>query len=387
MKESGIRSVLMLIQTFFPAIGGAEKQALELSRSLVSRGLKVTVLTRLLRGTPSEEILEGVRVVRLSARGRGAVNSAWFMVKSFFYLLAHSAEYDLVHVHLASSHAVAALLAGGLTGKDTLVKLADGKAQNEITLSRKNIPGRLKLWFFRLARPRLMVLNGEVYDWLKNSPDFGGLPLIQFRNGVDTLKYTPLLYHEKINAKTALGFDHTPIALFVGRLDPKKRIREFVELWAEIFSEELVRPKLRLVIVGGGPEEAAIKAAVSALGMQDSVTLAGKRTDLLPYYRAADIFILPSIAEGLSNSMLEAMSCGLAVLASRVGGAREAVLEGENGQLFDPLNKAEIKKCLRRHIADPNLAVRMGERSREIAVKKYSMAKVAEELMEIYSRQ
>jgi glycosyltransferase involved in cell wall biosynthesis len=328
--------------------------------------------------------MDGVNVVRLSARGTGGLNSAWFMVKSFFYLLAHAADYDIVHAHLASSHAVSAILAGRITGKKTLVKLADGKAQNEITLSRRGELGRMKLWFFRLTRPRLLVLNGEVFDWLRRSADFGGLPLVQFRNGVDTLKYAPPLYREKVNAKAALGFDNDQLLLFVGRLDPKKRVREFVELWAELFSEEPSRPKLRLLIVGGGSEEGPVRKAVAALGLSDSVTLAGRQQDLNPYYRAADIFVLPSVAEGLSNSMLEAMAGGLAIMASRVGGAREAVKEGENGLLFDPFNKAEIKNCLRRYIADRSLAVKMGERSREIAVKRYSMSRVADELLEIY---
>jgi glycosyltransferase involved in cell wall biosynthesis len=201
---------------------------------------------------------------------------------------------------------------------------------------------------------------------------------------VDTLKYAPPLYQEKINAKAGLGFDNTPIFLFVGRLDPKKRIKEFVELWAEIFSEETTKPKIRFVIVGAGPEEGPIREAITSLGLKESVTLAGLQHDLLPYYRAADVFILPSITEGLSNSMLEAMSCGLAIMAGRVGGAREAVIEGENGSLFDPFNRAEIKELLRGHIADRSLAVRMGERSRETAVKTYSMAKVTDELLGIY---
>ncbi len=382
--EAKINSVLMLIQTFLPAIGGAEKQALELSRSLVSRGIRVTVATRRIENTAAEENMDGVRVVRLAAAGSGALNSAAFMIKSFFYLLKNSAEYDIVHVHLASSHAIAALLAGKFTGKKTLVKLADGRAQNEITLSRKNFLGRMKLAFFRFSGPRLMVLNGEVLDWLKSQPEYGGLRLIQFRNGVDTLKYAPPLYQEKMKAKDALGLGNSLIVLFVGRLDPKKRIREFVEIWAEIFSEERIKPKMHFIIVGAGPEDAPVREAVASLGLKESVTIAGMQSDLLPYYRAADIFILPSIAEGLSNSMLEAMSCGLAIMASRVGGAREAVAEGVNGCLFDPLNRYEIKDCLRKYISDRGLAVRMGERSRETAVKRYSMSKVADELLEIY---
>ena len=83
--------------------------------------------------------------------------------------------------------------------------------------------------------------------------------------------------------------------------------------------------------------------------------------------------------------MLEAMACGLAVTASRVGGARDAVTPGVNGCLFDPLNRAELKTCLRGFIADRSLALKMGEQARKTAVEKYSMARVADELMGIYS--
>ena len=380
-----IGSVLMLSQTFHPAIGGAEKQALEISRALTGRGVKVTVLTRQPGGLPAEELLGEVRVKRLSVFGPRAVDSTVFMIKSFFWMLAHSGEYDAVHVHLASSPAVAAVLAGRLTGRKILIKLGGGRGVDEITLSQKSLLGRLKLAFFRAAKPELLVMNGEVLNWLKASKEFSGLRLRLFRNGVDTGRYTPPLYNEKINAKTAVGLDNAITFLFVGRLSPEKRMKEFLEAWAEIFSEGSPAPRIRLVIVGGGPEEAGLKRAVADLGLAGSVTLTGPKDDLLPYYRAADVFVLPSISEGLSNSMLEAMACGVAVMASRVGGARDAITQGVSGCLFDPLNRVELKECLRGFVADRSLALKMGEQARKTAVENYSMARVADELMEIYS--
>jgi glycosyltransferase involved in cell wall biosynthesis len=248
----------------------------------------------------------------------------------------------------------------------------------------KTLLGRLKLAFFRAAGPDLLVMNSDVFGWLKGLPEFSGLRLRLFRNGVDTGRYTPPLYNEKINAKTALGLDNSQLFLFVGRLSPEKRVKEFLEAWAELFSEGGEPPKARLLVVGDGPERRALERAVADLGLVRSVTLAGRKDDLLPYYRAADVFILPSISEGLSNSMLEAMACGVAVLASRVGGARDAVEPGASGTLFDPLNRAELKDCLRRHMADRSLAVKLGEGARQTAVRNYSLARVTDELLEIY---
>jgi glycosyltransferase involved in cell wall biosynthesis len=343
----------------------------------------VTALTRRGPGLPDEETIDGVRILRAAAPGRGPLNSTVFLLKSFFWMLAHKGEYEAVHVHLASSPAVAAVLAGRLTGRRVVVKLGGGRGVDEISLSEKTFFGRLKLAFFRLARPELLVMNAEVYQWLKGEPRYAGLRLRQFRNGVDTGRYTPLLYHEKINAKTAVGLDNSTIFLFVGRLSPEKRVKEFVETWAEIMAEEN-SPRIRLVIVGGGPEEAALKKAVADLGVAASVALTGPKDSLLPYYRAADVFVLPSISEGLSNSMLEAMASGVAVMASRVGGAKEAVQPGVSGCLFDPLGRAELKACIRGFIADRGLPLRMGEQARKTAVEKYSMARVADDLMAIY---
>lgn len=378
-----INSVLMLIANFYPAVGGAEKQCFEISLSLISRNIKVTVLTRKLKNTPKEQTLNGIFVRRLSAFGTGFVNAVSFMILSFLYLWKHSKEYDIIHVHLASSPALVAMAIGKLFGKKVLIKLAGGRGVDEITLSQKTLSGRIKLKLFLFLKPKLLVMNKDVLDWLKTT-EFASLELQQFKNGVDTGKYSMLMYNEKINAKQKLGFENVLTFLFVGRLSPEKRIREFIEIWAELMQEEGIPKKVHLVIVGKGPQEQDMRQAVEVLNLSGTITMTGEKMDLLPYYHAADVFILPSVSEGLSNSMLEAMSCGLAVIASRVGGAREAIVEGKNGFLFDPMNRQEIKSCIKKFLSDYGLALRMGEKSREIVVNNYSMAKVTDELIKIY---
>jgi len=369
-----VTSLVMLSRAFHPALGGAEKQALELARALAGRGVKVTVLTGRPAGLPAEELLDGVAIKRLSGTGEAA-----FRLKSFFWLLSHRAEYQAVYSPLSS--AAAAALAARLTGRKTLVKTG---AAGEASLLPGSLAGRVTLALLRSAGAGLLAMNGEEAAGLKADPAFAGLPAHPFRNGVDTGRYTPPLYNEKINAKAAIGLDNAPVFLCVGRLSSVTRVREFVEAWAEIFSEEAVPPRMRLLVVGGGSEEAALRRAVAGMGLAGSVTLAGPKDDLLPYYRAADVFILPSVSGGLSNSMLEAMACGVAVMASRAGSAGEAVEQGVSGCLFDPRSRQEIKDCLRGFMADRSLAVKLGEGARKTAVEKYSMARVADELLGIY---
>lgn len=376
----------MLISNFYPAVGGAEKQALEISVSLKLRGINVTALTRRINGAVSEENLKGIFVKRLPVIGSGIVDSVFFMLEAFFYLLFHARDYGIIHVHLASSPAVAALIAGKILGKKVIIKLGGGRGVDEITLSMKTLSGRMKLAFFRIMKPDMLIMNDETFEWLKNTGEFSGLRLTRFRNGVDTGRYSPVSYSEKISAKHKLRLENKTVFLFVGRLSPEKRIVEFVEAWGEILAEELVKPGIHLALVGKGPEEKKIKDAVEKLNLRESVSMFGQQIELLPYYQAADVFILPSVSEGLSNSMLEAMSCGLAIMASRTGGAKEAVEEGVNGFLFDPFNRQDEKRIIKLFAGDRNLAVKMGEKSREIAVKEYSMSKVTDELIKIYQK-
>ena len=379
-----VRSVLMVGQTFYPVLGGAEKQAFELSKALVRRGVKVTVLTRRTGGLPARETLDGVRVERFPTLGSGLLDSLWFLLRVFFRMLALRAEYDAVHVHLASSPGVAAALAGRLAGKRGVVKLGRGRGLDELTLSKGSFSGRLKLKAFSWLKPEVLVLTRDAYDWLAKSGEFPGVRPRLFRNGVDTGRYTPPLYGQKLQAKAAVGLENGLAFLAVGRLVPEKRIKELLEVWAGAFGPDGDAKKAKLVVIGKGPEEAAIKRAAEQLGLARTVLLAGPKDDLLPWYRAADVFVLPSLTEGMSNSMLEAMACGLAILASRVDGAKDAVQEGVSGLLFDPLNPVELARCLRAYLDDPGLALRHGEKARAAAVENYSMARVAEEALKIY---
>lgn len=383
MPKTEIKSVLMLIPTFHPMIGGAEKQAMSLSHALSLRGIRVKVLTRRLKGTAEKETVEGVEVERLDVFGPKTLDSFVFMAASFLRMWKTRREYDIVHVHLASSPAVSAILAGWIFRKRVVIKIGGGKGVDEVSLSEKSFWGRLKLRFFSAANPRFLIMNEDILEYLKNTL-LTNCRFSLFRNGVDTGKYAPLSYHEKLEAKSRFGFGGRTVFLFVGRLSPEKRVHEFIEAWSEIAGDAECKDKAFLHIVGTGPLEGEIRASIKALGVDDSVIMAGKRYELKDYYSSADVFVLPSLSEGMSNSMLEAMSSGLAVMASSVGGAKRAVEDGVNGFLFDPTDRRKIKSVIIRFMETDKLAADMGEKSREIAVKKFSMSRVVEDLIKMY---
>jgi glycosyltransferase involved in cell wall biosynthesis len=376
-------SVVMLIASFYPHLGGTEKQALEASGFLLRDGVGVRVVTRRLPGTLPQEYVDGVPVVRLYCPGRGIFNSLWFMVSAFAWLFANRREYDVIHVHLASSHALAACLAGKLLGRGVVIKIGGGAGIGELAVSSSTRSGRLKLKLLAWFTPRVLVVNEDLRAELAKH-GLGALEVSVLPNGVDTGKYSPALFDEKRGLRGRLGLPGGTAFLFVGRLSPEKRMLEFLELWAETM-REMPDCGAFLVIAGEGPLDAELRAAARALDISGSVIFAGRRDDLGDYYRACDVFVLPSVSEGLSNAMLEAMSCGMAVMATSRGGARDALSGTKAGYLFDPFDKPGIKKLLRDFIVEPRLAVATGEAARARAVEAYNMPATVRALEEVYS--
>jgi len=373
----------MLSASFYPYAGGAERQALELSKFLQRAGVKVRVLTRRIAGLPDKEIIQGISVFRLWSPGRNLLNSIAFMFSSFVYLAVHRMEYGIIHVHLASSPLLVACLIGQLYGKKVFVKPGRGRGLGEVALSRKTLQGRIKLKLLSLWKPKLLTLSTDIVAELREA-NIRGIPVIPFRNGVDTEVFIPVSRAEKRIIRNRLGIHDCRLFIFVGRLVPEKHVSEFLKVWAECVSASGQKDRTGLLIVGEGCEELNLKTLSCRLGVNDIVFFAGGKSDPVPYYQAADIFVLPSVSEGLSNAMLEAMSCGLAVLASRVGAAGDLVTDGENGFLFAPADENALREYINMFLAENNSAESMGARSRQKVVGSYSMQRVVEELVVIY---
>jgi glycosyltransferase involved in cell wall biosynthesis len=195
---------------------------------------------------------------------------------------------------------------------------------------------------------------------------------------VDLEVYRPAGPAEKAALRAGLGLPGGLLFVFVGRLSREKRLEPFLKAF-----EAALRggTAASLAIAGAGPEEAALRRA--AEGLRGRVVFLPPTPDIAPVFRAADVFVLPSESEGLSNSLLEAMASGLAVLASRVGGTREAVEEERTGVLFEPGDAAELRMQLSRLMRDGRLVERLGRAAREAAAG-YSIEAAADRYRRIY---
>ena len=142
----------------------------------------------------------------------------------------------------------------------------------------------------------------------------------------------------------------------------------------------------RLLIAGDGPDRDAVAAEVARLGLDGTVELLGTRSDVPALLAGADVFVLASDSEGLPMSVLEAMSAGLPVVASAVGGVPELVRDGETGALVPPRDSGALARALVPLVADIALRDRLGEAGRRRVEREFSLARFEREHLELYRK-
>lgn len=173
------------------------------------------------------------------------------------------------------------------------------------------------------------------------------------------------------------------VVLFLGRIEAAKGIHELLEAVAGL--RESV-PDVELVCAGAGDIEGAARRA-ERLGIEDAVRFPGwlGAPQKWAWLKRAGVFVLPSHAEGLPMSLLEAMAAGLPVVASAVGGIPDVVTHGVNGLLMAPGDAAELERALRRLLRDPKLAAGLGAAGRETIRARYSPERVLAQLEGLYA--
>lgn len=321
----------MLVNEFPPLqVGGAEIQAERLSAYLAGNGWQVWVVTRHAHDLPNSEQRNGFTILRPQTLGRGKIRTFTFMFFALLMLIKMRNRYQILHAHLAFGPAFVAVLVSRLLGKQVIVKLGGSGTIGDISTSLRTWRGRLRLAAIRRWSDVIVVLT----EIMRNEAISAGIPLSKiriFNNGIDTSLY--LGYDTKDVAKELLHLDDKKVILFVGRLDPVKSLPTLLDALAISLNR---CPDLFLLILGDGPERASLEAQVERLGLVSHVNFEGNQKDVRPFLGAADIFVLPSKTEGISNALLEGMAAGLACLVTPVGGNLDVVESGKSG-LYIPV--------------------------------------------------
>jgi sugar transferase (PEP-CTERM/EpsH1 system associated) len=235
----------------------------------------------------------------------------------------------------------------------------------------------------RLLAPlvtEFVTVSRDLARWLTEDVGIPARKVTQICNGVDTDRFLP---GDRDAARRAIGVpDGLAVVGTVGRLDPVKDHTGLIRA----FVEGLAHRAAVLVIAGDGPTRPELAALVRTLGVDDRVRLLGERDDIPLVLRALDLFVLPSVGEGISNAILEAMATGLPVVATRVGGNGELVSDGLTGRLIEPRSTAALAQAIRQYLDAPLLAKMHGRAARGRAERDFSLERMLAGYSDLYRR-
>jgi glycosyltransferase involved in cell wall biosynthesis len=167
----------------------------------------------------------------------------------------------------------------------------------------------------------------------------------------------------------------------VSVLRPEKDIATLLEAFAEVLRK---RPEARLIVTGGGPELGNLQTRARALGLAEACRFSLSTEDVPRALAALDVFVLPSRSEALSNSIMEAMSSGLCVIGSAVGGNPELIADEETGLLFEAGDAAALARCVLRALGDDSLRARLGESAARRMREEFSIERSVRRMQQIY---
>jgi sugar transferase (PEP-CTERM/EpsH1 system associated) len=246
-------------------------------------------------------------------------------------------------------------------------------------------------WMRRAYRPfvnHYLALSRDLAAYLHDSVGVPRARITQVYNGVDTGRF-----HPAAGARRPLSgcpFDDRSLWVVgtVGRMqvvkDQTLLARAFVQA---LQHQPKLRHRLRLVLVGDGPLRAEAAAILDAAGLSDLAWLPGERNDVPDVMRGLDCFVLPSLGEGISNTILEAMATGLPVIATAVGGNADLVVHGKTGLVVPAAQVEALSSSLLQLANDRDTAAAMGHAGRAEAERRFGLQAMVSTYQDVYERQ
>jgi glycosyltransferase involved in cell wall biosynthesis len=296
------------------------------------------------------------------------------------FLLTTGWRYQVFHVHQFGYHAALAVLGGRLLRKPVLVKVTCTSTEGIApVLASLRFSGPV-IALHRAANACIVTSTEAAREALQFGIPEERIALLP--NGIDIDEFRPATDVEKLRLRMRLGITRSLVVLYSGRLVPFKNVAGLIDSWSEIHRDlDAV-----LVIVGDGPLRSTLETKCRHLGLESSVRFMGEQSDVMSWYQVADVFVLSSHYEGLSNSLLEAMSCGLPVASTRVSGSEDIFADVDVGEIVVPGDAQAMALSLSRLLADPARRTECGIRARTYAKEKYSISSVAKNTSALYER-
>ena len=345
--------------------GGAERMIVTLMARLPAYGWRSVLVHHAepgLRRLADETTALGVETLvtpRLPSHGR------WRTALQFARELRRWSP-DVFHAHLSSPSACrSAIVAAKLAGVRVVATV---QLYVPVRGVRATYPQRL----LSLGVDRYIAVSNEVASQMRALCIGGARKIRVVYNGV------PIEQFDRDTNGLSLGAGSCSTALAIARLHPQKGL-------GYLLQAATLLPHVRFLVAGDGPARSELTRKADTLRLGDRFRFLGEREDVPALLKAADVFVLPSLYEGLPVSVLEAMAAGTPVVATAVGGTDEAVVDGESGILVPPRDPEALANAIREVLSNPPLATKLVAGAKARVAASFSADTVARGVSEIYA--
>lgn len=292
-------------------------------------------------------------------------------------------RYDLAHFHGSKAGLVGRVAAVLARFKNIVVT-----AHNFVTY--EEVPAAKKILFrygesmLSHVSSRIITVSQALKDDLVKNYNIKPEKITPIYNGIDLNRFTHLPSRSQVRKQYGIGSAAVVIGT-VARMAPQKGLNYLIEAIPMISRPDGgTHPETTFIIAGDGPLRPELERLAEVKGLRDKVRFPGYIHDIAEILACFDIFVIPSIAEGLSITTIEAMAAGLPVVASRVGGLAELVSDGVTGLLVEPRDPAALAQAIKTLVNDRENAVQLGLNGKNFAGERFSLDNMVRQTLQVY---
>jgi glycosyltransferase involved in cell wall biosynthesis len=368
--------VCMIAREFPPVSGGIGYYVYNLSKGLIKKGHKVTVITRGSTRRVEKEVIDGINVYNATFFPLYPFHMALHGLFVNSLLKSLGPEFNLVHLHSPLTPSIKTSLPI-VTTVHTAMRI--DSRYHEVVDPYSLAEKVQSMYFSPFLESQLLKLSNIVTAVSPSvASELNGYGMDSSKvavmwNGVDEKTFFPIRNKEKMEK----------YVLYTGVLRARKGLFDLIK--CAIIVKKTI-PDIKFVICGTGPLLQKLKEQVRRVGLEEQVIFLGRvdRKKLIQIYQNATIYVLPSIYEGLPTVLLEAMACGLPIVATNIGGNRDIISSNVNGLLVPPSSPKEMAQMITLLWADESLRKRLGGSATETILKKYTWDMITDDFVHVY---